>query len=58
MMITEKVWMNADTLVVFSTLEVFGVGAGNAAIARILAGLGTPVRVPVVTGAVVYRVRL
>ena len=37
-MIAVKVWMDADTVVVFHTLEVIWVCAGRAAIAGVLAG--------------------
>ena len=52
-MIAVKVWMDADTLVVFHTLEVIWVCAGRAAIAGVLAGFWALMRVPVVTGVVV-----
>ena len=45
--------MDTDCLVVFCTIEVVGVSAGQAAIARVTAGLCAAVRIPVV-GLVVF----
>ena len=47
-----KVWMDADTLVIFGAREIVRVCAGKAAITRVLTGVGTLMRVPVVTGVV------
>ena len=55
MVITAKVWMDADTLVVFGASEVFMVCAGKAAITRIFTRVGALMRVPVVTGVVVIK---
>ena len=52
-MIAVKVWMDADTLVVFVAFEVFRVCAGKTAIARVFTRLDALMRVPVVTCVVV-----
>ena len=50
MMITLKVWMYANTDVVFCAVDVVRVGAGKAAITRVTAGFPAVVRIPVVSG--------
>ena len=53
MVIAVKIWMDADTLVIFGALEVVRICTGKAAIARVFTGVGALMRVPVVTGVVV-----
>ena len=53
MVIAVKIWMDADTLVIFGALEVVRVCAGKAAIARVLTGVDALMGVPVVIGGVV-----
>ena len=48
MVITLQLGVDADCLVVFCTVEVDGVSAGQAAIARVTAGLSAAVRIPIV----------
>ena len=53
MVITLQLWVDADLGVVFCTSEVVRVSTGQAAIARVTAGLCAAVRIPVV-GLVVF----
>ena len=53
MVIAVKVWMDADTLVIFGAFEVLMVCTGKTSIARVFTGVGALMRVPVVRGAVV-----
>ena len=54
MVIAVKVRMDAHTLVVFGASKIFRVCAGKTAIARVFTGLGALMRVPKVTGVVVF----
>ena len=53
MVITVKLWMDADFKFVFGAFEICRVCAGKAAIARVFTGVGAMMRVPVGTGVVV-----
>ena len=54
MVVAVKIWMDADTLVIFGASKIVRVCAGRAAIARILTGIGALMWVPVVTSVMVY----
>ena len=53
MLITHKLWVDADLGVVSCTLEEFLITAGQAAIVRLTAGLSAVVRIPVF-GAILF----
>ena len=52
MLITHKLWVDADLGVVSCTLKELWITAGQAAIARLTAGLSAVVRIPVVSAVV------
>ena len=53
MLITHKLWVDADLGVVSCTLKELWITAGQAAIARLTAGLSAVVRIPVF-GAILF----